>query len=258
MLLFINVTLKWCPRRWGRSRPAVLARRVVGPPFRPESSDRVGMTKENMEGWKEGTEARNDEPRRGSKNRRAFRETAAAVGERRKEDLGGGEEEASEARGKGAPESDSRGASPVEGTGGRARSGGNSAINTNIFRSVLQPCFDNHPHHARDSAYPPLRRCDSYQAAPLGTPLVSSSAYPPRAARVRPPFASHPSDLKYIDTLTHATERAVPHAYTKRGDVSHPLSPHLPSTPPRTNSPFLFSLATPRPIRTPGLFFYSL
>lgn len=83
MLLFINVTLKWCPRRWGRSRPAVLARRVVGPPFRPESSDRVGMTKENMEGWKEGTEARNDEPRRGSKNRRAFRETtAAAVGER--------------------------------------------------------------------------------------------------------------------------------------------------------------------------------
>lgn len=69
-----------------------------------------------MEGWKEGTEARNDEPRRGSKNRRAFRETTA-VGEHREEDLGGGEEKASERRGKGARESDSRGASAVEGTG---------------------------------------------------------------------------------------------------------------------------------------------
>lgn len=90
MLLFINVTLKWCPRRWGRSRPAVRVRCVVGPPFRPERRDQVGMTKEDVEGWKEGTEERNDEPRRGSKNRRAFRETTAAVGERREEDLGGG------------------------------------------------------------------------------------------------------------------------------------------------------------------------
>lgn len=66
-------------------------RRVVGPPFRPERRDQVGMTKEDVEGWKGGTEERNDEPRRGSKNRRAFRETtAAAVGERREEDLGGG------------------------------------------------------------------------------------------------------------------------------------------------------------------------
>lgn len=106
MLLFINVTLKWCPRQWGRSRPAVRACHMEGAPFRPEWSDRVGMTKEDMEGWKEGTEARNDEPRRGSKNRRAFRETTA-VGECRKEDLGGGEEKANEGRGKGARESDS-------------------------------------------------------------------------------------------------------------------------------------------------------
>jgi len=53
------------------------------------------MTKEDVEGCKESTEARNDEPRRGNKNRRAFRETLA-VGERREEDLGEGEEEASE------------------------------------------------------------------------------------------------------------------------------------------------------------------
>lgn len=185
MLLFINVTLKWCPRRWGRSRPAVRVRCVVGPPFRPERRDQVGMTKEDVEGWKEGTEERNDEPRRGSKNRRAFRETTAAVGERREEDLGGGggEEQAREGGGKGARESDSRGASAaaavaVEGTGGRARSGGNSAINTNIFRSVLQPCFDNHPHQARSRVPSPL--CDSYQAAP-SEPL----SFPSRPTRSR-------------------------------------------------------------------------
>lgn len=56
-----------------------------------------GDDEEDMEGWKEGTEARNDEPRRGSKNRRAFRETTAAVGECR-EDLGGGEKKANEER----------------------------------------------------------------------------------------------------------------------------------------------------------------
>lgn len=136
------------------------------------------MTKEDVEGWKEGTEARNDEPRRGSKNRRAFRETTA-VGERREEDLGegrGGGERGGRKRG--TRESDSRGASAVvtvEGTGGRARSGGNSAINTNIFRSVLQPCFDNHPHQRV-----PSPSCDSARRPP-SEPL----SFPPRPTRSR-------------------------------------------------------------------------
>lgn len=131
----------------------------------------------------------------------------------------------------------------VEGTGGRARSGGNSAINTNIFRSVLQPCFDNHPHQARSRVPSPL--CDSYQAAP-SEPLSFPSR--PTRSRVRPACLATPSDLKYVDTLTHTTERAVPHAYTKKGDVSHPLRLTYQVPPlrplPADDSPFLFPLAT--------------
>lgn len=128
----------------------------------------------------------------------------------------------------------------MEGTGGRARSGGNSAINTNIFRSVLQPCFDNHPHQARSRVPSPL--CDSYQAAPSRNPSRFLLGLP---ARVRPACLATPSDLKYVDTLTHTTERAVPHAYTKKGDVSHPLRltyqvppPLPPSALPRGRFPF--------------------
>lgn len=92
------------------------ARRVVGPPFRPKRSDRVGMTKEDVEGWKEGTEARNDEPRRGSKNRRAFRETRRREGERREEDLGGrGEEETSRGQGRAIREARRRWKGQAEG-----------------------------------------------------------------------------------------------------------------------------------------------
>jgi len=123
----------------------------------------------------------------------------------------------------------------VEGTSGRARSGGNSAINTNIFRSVLQPCFDNHPHQ-HDSAYP-LR-----YAIPTRRPPQNPSRFLlGLPARIRSLCLASPSDLKYVDTLTHATKQAVPHAYTKRGDVSHPL--RLTYQVPRGRSPFLSPLA---------------
>lgn len=68
------------------------ARSLCGGAPLPTGAARSGGDDERGRGGVERgyTEERNDEPRRGSKNRRAFRETTAAVGERREEDLGGG------------------------------------------------------------------------------------------------------------------------------------------------------------------------
>lgn len=114
---------------------------------------------------------------------------------------------------KGAWECDSRGArlEGTEETGGRARSGGNSAINTNIFRSVLQPCFDNHP---LQRSGVPSPSCDSNRAAPSESFLFPRHypfmLFPPVFA---PLSLDVSSDLKYVDTLTHAVERATTQTY---------------------------------------------
>lgn len=122
--------------------------------------------------------------------------------------------------------------------GRRARSGGNSAINTNIFRSVLQPCFDNHP---LQRSRVPSPSYDSYHKrtprqilpSPL-EPLLLHLALPAHApSPVRVPLASHPLDLKYVDTLAHirahiTRERTRPYVHGATV-VSRTLSSHLPS-----------------------------
>lgn len=120
--------------------------------------------------------------------------------------------------------------------GRRARSGGNSAINTNIFRSVLQPCFDNHP---LQWSRVPSPSCDSYQADPSTNPpwnpSCSISSHPLTLfLPIRLPLASHPFDLKYVDTLAHIRvqvicERTRPHVHGTTV-ASRTLSPHLPSS----------------------------
>lgn len=126
--------------------------------------------------------------------------------------------------------------------GRRARSGGNSAINTNIFRSVLQPCFDNHP---LQRSRVPSPSYDSYHKrtprqilpSPL-EPLLLHLALPAHApSPVRVPLASHPLDLKYVDTLAHIRAHITSRAYAtirtrSDGRVSHPfVSPSPPTIP---------------------------
>lgn len=127
--------------------------------------------------------------------------------------------------------------------GRRARSGGNSAINTNIFRSVLQPCFDNHP---LQRSRVPSPSYDSYHKrtprqilpSPL-EPLLLHLALPAHApSPVRVPLASHPLDLKYVDTLAHIrahiTRERTRHTYTERRSCLAPFRltfpPHNPSS----------------------------
>lgn len=198
-----------------------------------------------MEGRKRGRypETRNDEREEVRTNARSAKRRREG-GTRREEDPGGGEK-ATGAKGarKGARESASRGASTVEGTSGRARSGGNSAINTNIFRSVLQPCFDNHP----------LQRalaCPLRHAIPAGRPPRNLARFfPPYPARVSSPsapsplYASHPPDLKYMDTLTHTPINEHP----ARGRASHPLFASSAGYYPRSSVLYIL-----------GLLFYSL
>lgn len=87
------------------------------------------------------------------------------------------------------------------------RSGGNSAINTNIFRSVLQPCFDNHPLHNSLS----LRRAISLSLSLLLRGLLPHETIPP-------PLVSSTTallDLKHADTRIYRERRTTD---ARRGD----------------------------------------
>lgn len=161
------------------------SRRWWGPPPGAEWGDQVGMTKENArEGTSGGTRGNGRRARRGSKNDAKRRRQGG-----REEDLGGGEEAGKRGtRERFARRVGEEGAGMARGVaGGRgnrrkrrregSRSGGNSAINTNIFRSVLQPCFDNHPLQRSRRALSVMRFLPS---GPLGaSPLLTvPSPYP--------------------------------------------------------------------------------
>lgn len=148
----------------------------------------------------------------------------------------------------------------MEGTSGRARSGGNSAINTNIFRSVLQPCFDNHPLQRNSRALSVMR----FLLGGLPSePLAFLLALPGSRffLLLRPPlYASHPPDLKYIDTLTHTRMNEQP----QTGPSITPLfaSPTEALLPRERNCPLpplspLLNLIYPQPILLLALTFFA-
>lgn len=95
----------------------------------------------------------------------------------------------------------------------------------NIFRSVLQSCFDNHPLQRNSRALSVMRFLPGGPPRNPSPPSRSFSPYPARVSScllslcLSPLCASHPPDLKYIDTLTHTRMNEQPHT---RGQVSHP------------------------------------